>query len=269
MVHSGQGSAARVTARDEQRRRLVEALDGVRGYLHVEEAWQLHEAARRASERSAAFIVEIGALEGRSAISLALGTLASGTGSTVLSVDPNRNKNFAPNLERAGVLAVVRTVDRRSHDARPLVGDGSVDVLFVDGLHTYEGVLQDIDDWAPTLVAGAIVAFNDVGFPNVQRALRERVVKTGSRYRNPYLAENTLFFDYVDASAPWTHADEVALSRLRRALRAKLVLHTARAKVIALAPGLKSMTRRIAPAITKVVTRPFLPGGHDEQLPRR
>jgi FkbM family methyltransferase len=41
--------------------------------------------------------------------------------------------------------------------------DAPVDLVFVDGDHTTEGVLRDIDAWLPRLRPGGIIAFHDVG----------------------------------------------------------------------------------------------------------
>ena len=34
-------------------------------------------------------------------------------------------------------------------------------MLFIDGLHTYEGVAGDINDWVPRVCPGGIVVFDD------------------------------------------------------------------------------------------------------------
>jgi predicted O-methyltransferase YrrM len=55
-----------------------------------------------------------------------------------------------------------------SHDASTLeqlqtfLGDRPVDVLFIDGDHTYEGARMDYDMYAPLVRPGGLVAFHDI-----------------------------------------------------------------------------------------------------------
>jgi len=45
---------------------------------------------------------------------------------------------------------------------RSLLGDRSLDFLFIDGDHTYDGVRADFEMYAPLVRSGGIVAFHDI-----------------------------------------------------------------------------------------------------------
>jgi predicted O-methyltransferase YrrM len=52
----------------------------------------------------------------------------------------------------------------------------SVDCVFIDGDHTYEGVARDIISYVPILKPGGLLMFDDYGaedFPGVKRAVKE------------------------------------------------------------------------------------------------
>lgn len=58
------------------------------------------------------------------------------------------------------------------------------DVAFIDGLHTYEGVKDDIILFEQLVKPGGVLIFNDYGngaFPGVTQAVDEFVVKTGAK----------------------------------------------------------------------------------------
>ncbi len=69
---------------------------------------------------------------------------------------------FTTVLERR--FAGLRTRVQRStfDDALAVVPDGSVDILHIDGLHTYEAVCHDYETWKDKVAPNGIVLFHDV-----------------------------------------------------------------------------------------------------------
>lgn len=64
---------------------------------------------------------------------------------------------------------------KTSAEAAPLVSEG-LDLVFIDGNHSYEYVKEDLSLWAPKVRKGGIIAghdYNERLFPDVVRAVRE------------------------------------------------------------------------------------------------
>lgn len=63
-----------------------------------------------------------------------------------------------------------------SLDAAPLVDDASVDLVFIDAVHTYQAVKEDIAAWLPKVRVGGFISGHDYGserFAGVKQAVDE------------------------------------------------------------------------------------------------
>ena len=140
--------------------RVKPLIADVPGWLTDEEGEALYELAKRCTGRGA--IVEIGSWKGKSTICLGLGSRA-GAGVRIFAVDPHadyRFGDFKTNVERAGIADLVTPIASLSQPAADDF-DEPIELLFVDGSHEYDLVLEDFEKWVPKVVDGGWVAFHD------------------------------------------------------------------------------------------------------------
>ena len=71
-------------------------------------------------------------------------------------------QTFTGVLERRFAGLDVRVQRSTFDDALDVVADGSVDILHIDGLHTYEAVRHDYETWQHKVAPNGIVLFHDV-----------------------------------------------------------------------------------------------------------
>jgi hypothetical protein len=66
------------------------------------------------------------------------------------------------------VIHRMKTIDAAKH-----VPDGSLDFVFIDADHTYEGCRADILTWEPKVRVGGMLSGHDYNWPSVKRAVDE------------------------------------------------------------------------------------------------
>jgi len=122
--------------------------------------------------------VELGAWKGRSTSFMGVEIANSGKAIRFFTVDHWRgsqdeesNKSdpdvqagrlfevFQQNI--APVAAQVEVIRSDTADAAGRFADGSVDFLYVDASHSYDGVLRDLAAWFPKVRAGGLIAGDD------------------------------------------------------------------------------------------------------------
>jgi len=150
--------------------------ESTEGMISEEEEVLLFELAKGVKDGC---IVEIGSYRGKSTIALAMGSMA-GNKKTIYAIDPyvpfkgiyggnfgpEDKKYFMANLIRTGCYSVVQVINLKSEEvarnwAKP------VELLWIDGDHTYEGVTKDWKSWNPYLTQNAKIAFHDSIDPNI------------------------------------------------------------------------------------------------------
>lgn len=103
-------------------------------------------------------IVDIGTAAGGSAFTMSLGSKPS---VKVTTIDPNQNEAFMHHLEEWGLTGKLTFYHGLSKDAVGEFANKSIDLLFVDGVHSYTGVMNDFNDYSPKVKSGGIIAFHD------------------------------------------------------------------------------------------------------------
>ena len=160
-------------------------------------------------------IAEIGSWKGKSTIWLAKG--AKHTHSKVYAIDHHVGSKehqasgkvwtfdiFINNIQKAELTDVVIPVLKTSQDAISEIPD-SLDLLFIDGAHEYEGVKSDLDLYRSKVKKGGVIAFHDSfgsGWPGVRKFVHKEV------FASPYFAKvrymNSITYAVVTDRATFT-----------------------------------------------------------------
>jgi MMP 1-O-methyltransferase len=173
---------------EQEAERARERAADVEGWLSDAQGRALFNAAAASTGQGA--IVEIGSWKGRSTTWLASGARLAGR--CVYAIDPHRLSRedphaatldeFRVNLARNNLAAAVEPLIMTSEEASTRIA-GPVELLFIDGDHSYDGVRRDAELWLPRLMDGGTVMFHDVAtaaYTGPRRIVRQMVC------RNPH-----------------------------------------------------------------------------------
>jgi MMP 1-O-methyltransferase len=172
-----------MTSTAEFATRVKPLMADIPGWLTDEEAEALYELARGC--RGDGVIVEIGSWKGKSTVCLGLGSLA-GASVPIYAIDPHadyRFGDFKTNVERAGIAELVRPIASLSQPAADSF-DEPIELLFVDGSHEYDLVLEDFEKWIPKVVDGGWVAFHDTTWTAGPRKVVGQGIYRSRRFRD-------------------------------------------------------------------------------------
>jgi MMP 1-O-methyltransferase len=163
--------------------RVKPLIADIPGWLTDEEGEALFDLAR--SIRGDGVIVEIGSWKGKSTVCLGLGSQA-GQSVPIYAIDPHadyRFGDFKDNMDRAGIAELVHPIASLSQPAADTF-DEPIELLFVDGSHEYDLVLEDFEKWVPKVVDGGWVAFHDTTWTAGPRKVVGQGVYRSRRFRD-------------------------------------------------------------------------------------
>ena len=153
----------------------------IEGFLHPIEERCLQWAAAQAPQNGT--IVEVGSYHGKSAVNMAHALKKKKSNATIYCVDTWRNENITQALNvdvfdrftanTAPHADVIVPLRGRSEEVGARWDKGLIDVLFIDGDHSFEGVTRDIEAWVPHVRKGGLVLFHDVDIEGVDRGIKE------------------------------------------------------------------------------------------------
>lgn len=177
----------------------------VDGWLTDSEANRLFDLASQLPDQ-APILVELGSWVGKSSVVLSH-AVKNKPGAKLYCVDPfnaageaasvddykSRQEKFAShlhgvfqnNMANYGAPSLVESIQAYSFDAAK-DWDQKIDFIFIDASHDYEDVKKDIEDWAPFIKPGGIIAFHDVNLVKTSlelsgpgQAAKELIADTG------------------------------------------------------------------------------------------
>ncbi len=203
------GRTVRVISRPELPG-LVE-VNGVRGFLTPGDMALLSNCARAVPRDGA--IVEIGSFMGLSTILMAAALISSeNAGARIYCIDTWEGSPehqvlpevsgmqmfdvFQRNIDRAEVSSLIHPIQAMSTEVAGRFALESIDLLFVDGDHTFEGCYKDLELYYPRVKPGGrIIGHDCIPGGTVERAVSNFCRKLGLTYNVHDMPVNHYMFE--------------------------------------------------------------------------
>ena len=178
-----QASLISATAARDGVRPLRLARRAIQEFGAVQRTWELQSLLGLVLRRTPLTVVEIGTYLGGT---LACWPAVSDPGARLVSIDmiqePENLERRSSNVERIRRQLTPRQrlieIEGDSHSAQTLtrlkavLDDDPVDLLWIDGDHSYEGITADMEMYAPLVRRGGLIALHDIhgsaAFPTSQ-----------------------------------------------------------------------------------------------------
>ncbi len=137
--------------------------------------WDIKNVYEEVSKLESGIYLEIGVAHGAS---LAVASLAAKPGIKVYGIDvinwQDRDEKIKKFLDHFGREPIHEFIEGESQLLARYWKNGEVDVLFIDGDHTYEGVVKDLASWLVWLKSGGVAMFDDYNdITGVRKAIQE------------------------------------------------------------------------------------------------
>jgi hypothetical protein len=123
-------------------------------FVWKEEQQKLHDFA--AQVPVGGVIVEIGTAVGGTSVIFSNAT--KGSSVSIYTVDPHPSRRAANNLAGTGV-SIINLTSETFHQQWP--SDRPIDLLYIDGDHTFKGIFTDFTCWHKNVALGGRVVFHD------------------------------------------------------------------------------------------------------------
>lgn len=161
--------------------RYPHSVDTINSYLTPYEKQTLYRAARLLGQ--GAQLAEIGSFQGGSSCCLAAGV--ADKNATLHCIDTFMAENMNAEQQRdtyqqflANTNAYTHIIQVHRGYSYDVVGDFTqpLDLLFVDGDHSWEGVTTDLKLYVPLMKPNGILVMHDTAYPPVRKALETVVL---------------------------------------------------------------------------------------------